>query len=74
MYYLDTGLGDENKDLYECTKNSEISLGMLYEAGMLKRSNGLDVLADLAYHGKIRFTNLDSEVISNASEVTLYGK
>lgn len=26
MYYLDTGLGDENKDLYECTKNSEISL------------------------------------------------
>lgn len=55
-------------------KHDFVTIGMLYEAGMLKRSNGLDVLADLAYHGKIRFTNLDSEVISNASEVTLYGK
>lgn len=56
------------------TKHDFVTIGMLYEAGMLRRSNGLDVLADLAYRGKIRFTKLDSEVISNASEVTLYGK
>lgn len=55
-------------------KHKNVTVGMLYESGILSRSAGLDILADLVYTGKVTFSDIDSQVITNASEVILYGK
>ena len=54
--------------------HNTITIGMLYEAGLLNRSTGLDMIAELVYCGKVILKDIHLEVISNASEVMLYGK
>lgn len=68
---------DREMEKYIChylEKHHSATIGLMYEAGMFNRYNGLDVLADMVYRGKIFIKDIDAEVISNASEVTLYGK
>ncbi|MCR4657822.1 MAG: TnsA endonuclease N-terminal domain-containing protein [Lachnospiraceae bacterium] len=50
-----------------------VTIGQLYGSGRITEKNGLDYLADLCYRGVIKFVDIGSTAIGNATEVMLYG-
>ena len=48
-----------------------MTIGQLYTSGNLTHKNGLDLLADMYYRGEISIGNIDSEQISNKTEVSV---
>ena len=51
-------------------ENGKLTIGQLYASGNLTYKNGLDLLADMYYRGEIFINNIDSEQISNKTEVS----
>lgn len=52
-------------------ENGSMTIGQLYTSGNLTHKNGLDLLADMYYRGEISIGNIDSEQISNKTEVSV---
>ena len=52
-------------------ENGGMTIGQLYTSGNLTHKNGLDLLADMYYRGEISIGNIDSEQISNKTEVSV---
>lgn len=50
-------------------KTGKITIGQLYSSGNITEQDGLNILADMFYRGEIFFSDIDSEVISNKTEV-----
>ena len=51
-------------------ENGKLTIGQLYASGNLTYKNGLDLLADIYYRGEIFINKIDSEQISNKTEVS----
>ncbi len=49
------------------------TIGQLYVNGLITTHAGLDYLADLYYRGKIEFSDIHKEPITNATGVKIYG-
>lgn len=50
-------------------KTGKLTIGQLYSSGNITEQDGLNILADMFYRGEIFFSDIDSEVISNRTEV-----
>jgi len=65
---------NENSMIQFIKEHPSITIGQLHASGRITTQSGLDYLSNLFYKGLITFKNLDNEVISNTTEVILYGK
>ena len=60
---------DDKLILYYLKENTEITIGKLYEKGLLSRSDGMSYISDLYYRGKITIPKIADESISYRTEV-----
>ena len=54
-------------------EHGQPTIGQLFACGILTTRCGMDYLADLYYRGKITFSDIHSEPITNATGVRTYG-
>ena len=55
-------------------EHGEPTIGQLYVNGLLTTRSGIDYLADLYYRGKIEFSDIHNEPITNTTGVKTYGR
>lgn len=51
-----------------------VTVGQLVNGGIISNKNGIDILANLYYKGKIKFANITNEPFGFTTEVYVHGK